>query len=66
MTNFLFSSSASIRQGNSLRKVAPPEPKEVSAREGMLSMIKKGGMTLKKADMQAPLGKKLDAKPDQV
>jgi hypothetical protein len=49
-----------------LRKVAPPEPKEVSAREGMLSMIKKGGMTLKKADMQAPLGKKLDAKPDQV
>eukprot|EP00603_Paraphysomonas_imperforata_P002862 CAMPEP_0114420904 /NCGR_PEP_ID=MMETSP0103-20121206/4799_1 /TAXON_ID=37642 ORGANISM="Paraphysomonas imperforata, Strain PA2" /NCGR_SAMPLE_ID=MMETSP0103 /ASSEMBLY_ACC=CAM_ASM_000201 /LENGTH=858 /DNA_ID=CAMNT_0001589401 /DNA_START=93 /DNA_END=2669 /DNA_ORIENTATION=+ len=55
---------ASIRQGNTLRKVEPPERK-VTAREGMLSMIKKGGLTLKKADTSTPLGKKPDSKPDQ-
>lgn len=57
--------AASIRQGNSLRKAEPLAPKEVSARDGMLSMIKMGGTTLKKADLSAPRGK-LAPKPDQV
>jgi hypothetical protein len=52
--------------GNSLRKAAPPPPKEVSARDGMLSMIKTGAGSLKKADLSKPLGKKLNEKPDQV
>lgn len=52
--------------GSSLKKTAPVV-KEVSARDGMLSMIKQGGSTLKKADTSSnPLGKKPNEKPDQV
>ena len=52
--------------GNSLKKAAPPAAREVSARDGMLSMIKAGGSLLKKADLSKPLGKKPNEKPDQV
>lgn len=39
-----------IRSGRTLRKAAPPPPKERSARETSLDLIKNGGIQLKRAE----------------
>lgn len=54
--SFLFSSLSlgEIRTGKVLRKAAPPPPKERSARETSLDLIKSGGVQLKRAEPVAP------------
>lgn len=50
MSSPLSHQSGDIRSGKVLRKAAPPPPKERSARETSLDLIKSGGVQLKRAE----------------
>jgi hypothetical protein len=45
--------TADIQSGRTLRKAAPPPPKERSARETSLDLIKSGGVQLRRAEPMA-------------